>query len=603
VIAVPPEIQRVIRDPAAAPRPAGPEAHAAALLRAHVLRAVAKALSAAGLSALLVKGAALALDVYPDPAARPMGDVDLLVRRADRDRVVAALRAAGATEHPHAGRPHSAELLAEVQLTVPLGATSTLVEVHTSLDKLVARPVDEVAIFCRARAAPGLPGLLIPAPEDHALLVALHAANDGLRHPIAFLDLELLLRRGLDAGEIARRARAWEAGTATYAVLAAMRDLGAASVPPDLVRALAPGPLRRAAIRAAGAGDGGRLGLPWVLRQTPLRDDPGAWALGLARYASARARDRVARRAAPVHAARVTSPRAPFRVPRWVRVLLALDRVALRLENVHEGLRDELLLAWIRPEDRTALTTALYAEKTAYLPGGHRFDGGLFDWERLVLEAPQFPKAGRVLVGAAGAGREVMALIERGYEVVAFDPCRPFVEAARGVVPPGRGTVLEASYADLVDAAAGRGPLAEACAGRPFDAVVLGWGSLSHVAPASERAALLRAIHALSPRAPVLASFALEPDIAHPVPGKGRVRDQLRKLFAALGAPGTSERGDHFFPDAGFFSYVGHEELIKLAWNTGYEVAIFVETPQAHALLVPLSGAADRLGSASAGAG
>src|SRR5262249_35200575 len=153
------------------------------------LRAVSAALSAEGLSALLVKGAALAIETYPDPAARPMGDVDLLVRRADRDRVVAALVRAGATVHRPPGRPYSAALLGEMQLVLPLGATSTLVEVHASLDKLVARPVDEGAIFARARPAPGLPGLLLPAPEDHALLIALHAANDGLRHPIAFLDL------------------------------------------------------------------------------------------------------------------------------------------------------------------------------------------------------------------------------------------------------------------------------------------------------------------------------------------------------------------------------------------------------------------------------
>ena len=118
---------------------------------------------------------------------------------------------------------------------------------------------------------------------------------------------------------------------------------------------------------------------------------------------------------------------------------------------------------------------------------------------------------------------------------------------------------------------------------------MLGWGSLSHVAPASERGALLRAIHAISPRAPVFTSFALNPDLARPVPGKGRVRDGLRRLFGALGAPGSSEVGDHFFPYNGFFSYVGHEELVELAWETGYEVALFEETPYAHALLVPLA--------------
>jgi hypothetical protein len=191
-------------------------------------------------------------------------------------------------------------------------------------------------------------------------------------------------------------------------------------------------------------------------------------------------------------------------------------------------------------------------------------------------------------VGAAGAGREATALVERGYEVAAFDPCGPFVEAARAAGPPGRFTMVLAAYADLEAALSGEGPLAGLCGGAPFDAVVLGWGSLSHVMPAAERLGLLRALRSLAPRAPVLASFALEPDRALPVPGKGRVRDGLRRLFGSLGAPGTSEVGDHFFPNTGFFSYLGHEEVQALARDAGYEVALFEEAPYAHTLLVPM---------------
>ena len=40
-----------------------------------------------GLDVLLMKGASLAYDVYPDPAWRVRADVDMLIRAADRDRV------------------------------------------------------------------------------------------------------------------------------------------------------------------------------------------------------------------------------------------------------------------------------------------------------------------------------------------------------------------------------------------------------------------------------------------------------------------------------------------------------------------------------------
>ncbi len=601
-----PRVSAALRDllgdrAAALPSP-GPEAHAAALLRAHALSVIARLLERAGVEALLVKGAALALTLYPTPAARPMADVDLLVREGDRDRVVAALIAGGCVERPAPDRRHSAALLGETVLLLHAGAMTELVEVHTSLDKVVTRPVDVGALFARASTAPGLPALLVPAPEDHALLIALHAAGHGFAHPIAFLDLELLLRRGLDRRALEARARAWRLSTVMFVMLTAMRGLGAASVDDDLVALFDPGPVRRALLGRVVGGAAPSLGLGWVVAQTPLRDDLAAWCAGLGRYAVARVLDRVApgsgsgsgpgseplaRRAGDVQDAAV-----PYRVPPWVRALLAVDRAATRLENLREGIRDELLLAWIAPADRAALTASMYAGQVTYLPGGQRFKSGLFSWEKRVFDAPAFPRSGRVLVGAAGAGRELSALVERGFEVVAFDPCKPFADAARGVAPPDKATVVHASYRDLVDAADGRGgPLAAVCAGPPFAAVVLGWGSLSHVTPASARADLLRAVHTLAPDAPVLASFSLESERAAPpvVAGsKGRVRDGLRRLFAKLGAPGTSEGGDHFFPNTGFLAFLGNDEVVSLAWAAGYEVTLFEDAPYPHVLLLPV---------------
>ncbi len=575
----------MLADPRAAARPSGPEAHAAALLHAHALARIGRALSSAGLDALLVKGAALAITVYPLPAARPMADLDLLVRPGERDRVVAALVAGGCRARPPPGRAHSAAMLGETALTLAAGAMVELVEVHTSLDKIVERPVDMGAVFARAAPAPGLPGLLVPAAEDHALLIALHAAGHGFAHPAAFLDLELLLRGGLDARALVERARAWRLTGVMYAMLAAMRGLGAASVTGELQAAFAPGPLRRALLERAAEAPAAGLGWGSILAQTPLRDDPAAWIAGLGRYAAARMRDR-ASALAPA-AGRGQDAAVLYRVPAWARAVLALDRAAGHLENLRAGLLDEALLAWIPPADRAALTASLYAEQATYLPGGKRFQGGLFKWEERALEAPAFPRGGRVLVGAAGAGREMVALVERGFEVVAFDPCQRFVDAARSVTPRGHAVIVHASYRDLADAAAGRGgPLAAACAGPPFAAVVLGWGSLSHVLPASERADLLRALRTLAPAAPVLASFVLETDPA--ASGKGRVRDGLRRLFTALGAPGSSEDGDRFASSTGFYSFLSHDDLVELTWDCGYEIALFEEAPYPHALLVPL---------------
>lgn len=282
--------------------------------------------------------------------------------------------------------------------------------------------------------------------------------------------------------------------------------------------------------------------------------------------------------------------RVTYRVPLWVRALLATDHLAARAANVRAGLRDELMLAWIDPADRAALSGALYARQSTYLPGGEVFQRGLSAWERSALDSPLFPRSGRVLVGAAGGGREVVALVERGFEVVAFDPCAEYAEAARRVAPSAE--VFQASYDDLVAAASGRGGPLASVIGASFDAILLGWGSLSHVTPLGSRLALFHALRRLAPRAPVLASFALLPESSAPPDSKGRVRDTLRRVFAAMGAPGISEVGDIFLRE-GFFAQLASSELMKLASEAGYEVSLFEEEPFPHAVLTPLSLAAD----------
>ena len=64
------------------------------LVRRHELVRVLRTLAEAGVSALLLKGAALAYSRYPSPALRPRADTDLLIRETERavaDRVLTEL--------------------------------------------------------------------------------------------------------------------------------------------------------------------------------------------------------------------------------------------------------------------------------------------------------------------------------------------------------------------------------------------------------------------------------------------------------------------------------------------------------------------------------
>lgn len=278
------------------------------------------------------------------------------------------------------------------------------------------------------------------------------------------------------------------------------------------------------------------------------------------------------------------------RVPLWVRAFLRADRLFSRVDSARLALRDELLLAMIPVPERAALCAAMYAPLESYLPGGRHFEKGLFSWEEQALRDPLFPTHGRVLIGACGAGREANALVQRGFLVFAFDPCLPFVHAARRALDPEACEVAHASYDDFVHTVrSASGPLFDRLSRAPFDAVILGWGSFSHVLPKASRLALLRALCALSPSAPVLLSFSLDqPTFPNP-PGKGRARDTLRAFFQIIRAPGISEDGDRFFPEGGFFASLREEDVNATALEAGYRVAWLKPYPYPHALLVPLA--------------
>jgi hypothetical protein len=271
------------------------------MLRSQVLQRMGAALQGANVSVLLVKGAALALTTYRPAWQREMDDVDLLVRPGEHDRVVEALVAAGFVHGPPDGRPLSRTLMGETLLYAPFGDAKILVEVHTQLDKVVARSIDYAGCFARARPAPGLPGLLLPTPEDHALLVVLHAACAEFRHPVGFVDLDALLADGIDDATLLSRAGAWQLGTALFVALSTLEALGSSHVPRVVLDALRPGALRRAALAryySVGSypvanGTYRPKFLPWILRQAPLRDDLATWVRGVAHYARVRAIERV----------------------------------------------------------------------------------------------------------------------------------------------------------------------------------------------------------------------------------------------------------------------------------------------------------------------
>lgn len=230
----------------------------AELHRAELSAALA-CLRQAGITPILFKGAALAYTAYPDPACRPMGDLDLWVTAEAMPVARAALVGLGYAERSKDDRPLAiqAQMSGEVQL-VGRAAGQGLIELHWGafagewLRRTAA--VEHREIFCRARGAQ-IAGheAWIMAPEDALLQLAVHlAVNHQMAYPGArgLLDVALLGRaEQVDWSALAARAREWRVATAAWLVLAMTESLPGLPGSRLAVASLAPATSRQAIIR------------------------------------------------------------------------------------------------------------------------------------------------------------------------------------------------------------------------------------------------------------------------------------------------------------------------------------------------------------------
>ncbi len=272
-------------------------------------------------------------------------------------------------------------------------------------------------------------------------------------------------------------------------------------------------------------------------------------------------------------------------LPIWARALLAVDGYARRGFRAYEVLRDELLLGRLDPGFYRELTARAYSiDRAAYLPGGARFEAGLFDWEAMVLDRIGLPPGARVLVAAAGGGRELATLLERGYEVVAFEPNEALLAGARAVsAKAGAGEVLSAALEHLVEAAVqGTGPLAGVSG--PFELVLLGWASFSHLTDAATHVAVLRAIRTLFPDAIVVASFLVRNDAPRGEPRRSAraIESMLRAVHGGAVNPALA-----YMPRAGVVYRFSPDEIGPIADASGYVVRHLDTARDGYTILEP----------------
>ncbi len=229
------------------------------------LHEVLRALRAAEIEVVVLKGAALAEHVYADPGLRPMRDVDLLVPRAELERtreVLTSLGYAAAHESHPEGHHHLPAFVRPGALPI---------EVHWTLARpgLAADAGDHAWGSARAVEVAGVAARTL-APEALLHHLCVHVAH-GHRFWVPLLhlhDLAAVIRHHpeLDWDRLAAIARAHGSTRFVYAALAlAQRAF------PSLLPASA---AARIAALPHGVGDGAVVDAVWEALMGPTREFP-----------------------------------------------------------------------------------------------------------------------------------------------------------------------------------------------------------------------------------------------------------------------------------------------------------------------------------------
>lgn len=197
-----------------------------------------------------LKGAALALCAYPDPALRSMADLDLWPPGDDFEIAQALLVEMGFASVDKADRPRALQELSQGEAAFRHGKwVQGIVELHRRPLKgwwySRTAAIDFAGIAARCRPLAEGRQLQRMADEDMALHVAAHLAvsNQFGEHVWrGFVDLALL--QHVDWAVVAGRARAWRVATAVWLVLSLFGEALGAEAQAAGER-LRPGRLRR----------------------------------------------------------------------------------------------------------------------------------------------------------------------------------------------------------------------------------------------------------------------------------------------------------------------------------------------------------------------
>ena len=262
-------------------------------------------------------------------------------------------------------------------------------------------------------------------------------------------------------------------------------------------------------------------------------------------------------------------PIASLQIGRRVDLFKRADRWFNRFVRLASALHEGFWLGCLSPEDLNALTASHYQQSHEYSSAEHN-RRGLFDWEVPVLER-YFPPRSRILVAAAGGGREVRALRRAGFHAEGFECSLSLLRASDALfdqLGEPRGVILCA--ADEVPA----GPAI-------YNGLIVGWSAYTHIPTRRRRVGFLQGLRQRAfPGSPLLVSFFPREMSSHYENLAYRTACLCRFLFRGRKEP--SELGDHL---SGCFSHTFTREEVETEMSAaGFRLVHFSQVGEGHAV-------------------
>jgi len=181
-------------------------------------------------------------------------------------------------------------------------------------------------------------------------------------------------------------------------------------------------------------------------------------------------------------------------------ILLSLHRFSWRIlevaDGIARGLWAGLWLGLLSRKQIHLIDQQSYGTSKSYLGADHNLSG-LFGWEAEAIDH-HFQDCRRLVLLGAGAGREVAPLLDRGFEVDAFECHEGLCEAGNDLLakhdPPGSIMGMERDRCPVL--------------GTNYDGNIVGWGMYTLIQGRGRRIQLLRELRAsVNQDAPMLLSF------------------------------------------------------------------------------------------------